>query len=62
MAATLPAGRSDVVAAVADARAVLGRLRAAPFLARLDELLARASAAVGAPAGHVVTPTEGATA
>jgi tetratricopeptide (TPR) repeat protein len=62
MAATLPAGRSDVVAAVADARAILGRLRAAPFLARLDELLARAPAAVGAPAGHVVTPTEGATA
>ena len=49
MAAVLPAARRDVAAAVDDARRVLGELRAAPFLARLDEMAAAPVAA--APRG-----------
>jgi class 3 adenylate cyclase/tetratricopeptide (TPR) repeat protein len=41
MAALLPSARPEVGAAAEDARAVFTRLRAVPFLARLDELLAR---------------------
>jgi hypothetical protein len=48
MLAVLPPSRRDVAAAVADARAVLERLRAASWLARLDELLARSAAAAPA--------------
>jgi class 3 adenylate cyclase/tetratricopeptide (TPR) repeat protein len=48
MLAVLPPWRRDVAAAVADARAVLERLRAASWLARLDELLARSAAAAPA--------------
>jgi hypothetical protein len=48
MVATLPSDRSDVAAAAADAREVFTRLGATPFIARLDEFLARRSAPAGA--------------
>jgi GNAT superfamily N-acetyltransferase len=43
MVAVLPPSRHDASAAAVEARAVLERLGAAPWLARLDELLAKAT-------------------
>jgi hypothetical protein len=49
MAATLPAARREIAPAVADAREVLGRLRARRLMERLDEIVERRGGEAGQP-------------
>ena len=58
MAQLLDPAEPDVQAAAAASREILVRLRAAPFIARLDEAMARASASAERPAEQRTPPQD----